>query len=46
MLINENERSGLYYSKMVLADIGIGGYFLKETKDIIKKKNIFKGSCK
>ena len=41
MLVNENERSGLYHSKMVLSDIGIGGYLLKETENIFKKKNIF-----
>ena len=41
MFANEKERSGSYISKMFLADIGIGGYFLKETKDVFKKKNIF-----
>ena len=46
MLANEKEGTGQYDSRMVLADIGIGGYYLKETKDVFKKKNIFNKSSK
>ena len=33
-------------SKVVLGDIGIGGYYLKELKNIFKKKNIFNRTSK
>ena len=41
LLVTNREETALFNSKMTQGDIGIGGYYLKEFKNIFKKENLF-----